>query len=409
MVSGCIGFMDKRRDKKEIGNNWVRKIARLVFFVAVVFVLSGASLVVIDRYLFPYLATVKWARKLEFFEKATQDVVVVNKTEQITVSEDQAISIYSNKSASSVVEIFSVKGEGKNPGKMKDASLVRSGSGLIMTADGLVLTYKDAIFDGQTKYRIFTQKDKSFESRLVAIDNFTDLVLLKIDGIENLPVASFIAPEDIKPGMKAVAIGRSGNSFQPIYRSGLVNQYSSDFSLAGALPISDKLHGAYIADFGMREGEDDSVVGGAVANYGGNVIGILGARKISSQKQYFIVSSNCIQELVNQYIATGSVRRGSLGAYYLPLSGESAALFGSLDRGALVYSPSGQQGLAVMAGSAAEKAGLKIMDVVVSVNGEEVNTENNLARLVSKHKPGEEISLEVMRDGKEMDIKVVLH
>ncbi|MDD5489747.1 MAG: PDZ domain-containing protein [Candidatus Moranbacteria bacterium] len=400
--------MENKVSKKKGGKGWVRKIVRLVFFVAFVFILSGASLVVIDRYLFPYLATVKWAGKYNFFKKATEDVVVVNKTEQVTVSEDQTISSYSNESASSVVEILSSKEGNKNPGKMGDTSFVKYGSGLVITADGLILTYKDAVMDGQVKYRVFTQKDKSFDARLVAVDNFTNLALLKIDGVENLPVASFIAPEDMKTGMKAVAIGRSGNNFQLIFKSGLVSQYDSGFSLAGALPLSEKLQGVYVADFDMSEEGDERVVGGAVANYGGNVIGILGVRKISDQKQYFIIPSDRLQELVNQYISTGSVKRGALGVYYMPLTSESAALFGSSDRGALVYSPSGQQGLAVISGSAAEKAGMKIQDVIASVNGEEVNSENNLARLVSKYKPGEMVELKIIRDGKEVAIPVVL-
>ncbi|HBB36443.1 MAG: 2-alkenal reductase, 2-alkenal reductase [Candidatus Moranbacteria bacterium GW2011_GWC1_45_18] len=400
--------MESKGEKNRIKKNWVRKIVRIVFFVMTIFILSGASLIIIDRYLFPYLATVKWIGKYDFFKKATENVVIVNKTEQVTVSEDQTISRYSNESASSVVEILSLRGESKNPGKTKDTSLAKYGSGLVITADGLILTYKDAVFENQAKYRVFVQTNKSFDARLVAVDNFTNLALLKIDGVENLPVASFIASEDIKTGMKAVAIGRSGNNFQLIYKSGLVSQYDSDFSLAGALPLSEKLQGVYVADFEMNEEGDERVVGGAVANYGGNVIGIMGVRNVSDRKQYFIIPSDCILELVNQYISIGSVKRGSLGAYYLPLSSESAALFGNLDRGAFVYSPSGQQGLAVIAGSSAEKAGLKIFDVIVSVNGEEVNSENNLARLVSKYKPGEEIKLKIIRDSKEVIIPVVL-
>lgn len=400
--------MTNSEGKKRIRKNWVRKIVRLVFFVLLVFFLSGASLIIIDRYIFPYLATVKWAGKFDFFKKATQDIVVVNKTEQVTVSEDQTISRYSNESASSVVEILSLKEESKNPGKIKDVNFVKYGSGLVITADGLILTHREAILDEQSKYRIFIQKDKFFDARLVAIDSYTNLVLLKIDGAPSLPVASFIAPEDMKVGMKAVAIGRSGNNFQAIYKAGLVSQYDSDFSLAGALPLSEKLQGVYIADFDMDEEGDEKVVGGAVANYSGNVIGILGVREMSGQKQYFIIPSDCVQELINRYISAGSVKRGVLGIYYFSLSSESAALFGSSDRGALVYSPSGQQGLAVISGSAAEKAGLKIMDVIMSVAGEEVNSENNLARLVSKHKPGEELTLKVVRVGKETEVKATL-
>ena len=395
--------------KNKIRKNWVRKITRLIFFVLFIFIVSGISLVVIDRYLFPYLTTVKWIGKYKFFKKATEDVVIVNKTEQVTVSEDQTISRYSSRAASSAAEIISYKGESRNPGKIKDNSQVKFGSGLVITADGLILTYKDAILDDQSKYRVFVASDKYFDAQLVAIDSFTNLALLKIDGIENLSIASFIAPEDMKAGVKAVAIGRGGNNFQIIYKSGLVSQYASDFSLAGALPLSEKLQGVYIADFDINEEGDEKTIGGAVTDYNGNVIGVLGVRKSADKKQYFVVPSDCVQELINQYISTGSVKRGSLGIYYLLLSGESASLAGGgRDQGALVYSPSGQQGLAVMAGSAAEKAGVKIMDVIVAVNGEEVNFQNNLARLVSKYKPGEEITLKIIRDGKEVEAKAVL-
>ena len=408
MVSSylVLSLMKNKADERKIRRSWARRIIKIFFFAFFIFVVSGISLIIIDHYLFPYLASSKWLGKYEFFKKATENVVVVNKTEQVAVSEDQTISSYSNKSASSVAEILSFQEE-KSSGKQKEAE-VKSGSGLIITADGLILTYKDALLEGQAKYRIFTQKDSFFEARLVMIDNFTNLALLKIDGVENLPVASFIAPEDMKTGMKAVAIGRSGRNFQPIYKFGIVSQYDTDFSLAGALPFSEKLQGVYLSDFNMNEEGDDRFIGGGVTSYSGDVIGILGRQKISDQRQYFIIPPDIIQEFVNQYLSSGSVKRGSLGVYYQSLSSESAAPFGRGDRGALIYSPSGQQGLAVLAGSAAEKAGLKINDIVLSVNGEEISPEKNLARLVSQCKPGEEISLKIVREGKEMEVKAVL-
>ena len=125
------------------------------------------------------------------------------------------------------------------------------------------------------------------------------------------------------------------------------------------LPISEKLQGAYIADFDLDEEEDQKLVGGAVANYSGNVVGILGVRKISDQKQYFIIPSRLRSGVCESIYFSRDSEEGSLGVYYLSLSSESAALFGGADRGALVYSPSRQQGLAILSGSAAEKAGLR--------------------------------------------------
>jgi len=396
-----IGEKRKRKEKR------ARKLIRFAFFVLLVFFLSGASLVVIDRYLFPYLATVSRLEKYKLFKKITEDVVVVNKTEQVNISEDQTVSRYSNKSASSVVEIISLKRDAKGLTKL-GSSQIKYGSGLIVTADGLVLTSREAIFGESAEYKIFTEKGKYFRARLAAVDDFTNLTFLKIDGAPDLPVASFIAPEDMKVGARAVAIGRSGNDFQPIFKSGLVSEYASDFSLAGAVPFSDKMQGAYFADFDMREAGDEKSVGGAVTDYNGDVIGILGARKSADHEQYFIVPVSFVRELINRFISTGSVKRGALGTYYLPLSTESAAISGGLDKGALVFSPSGQQGLAVMAGSAAEKAGIRVGDVIASVNGEEVNQEDNLAELVSRHKPGEKVELKILRDKQEAIVSVVL-
>ncbi len=400
--------MIRNREENRKKGNKVRIISRIIFFVAIIFIVSGISLIVIDRYLFPYLATAKWAAKYKIFEKATKDIVVVNKTEQVTVSEDQTISNYSSRSASGVVEILSQKRSGGNQEKMNDTTQVRYGSGLIVTADGLILTFKDAIFTDQSKYHIFIAQNKSFEAKLMAVDSFTGLALLKIDDVSNLPAASFIAPEDMKAGLKVVAIGRNGSNFQAVYKSGLVSQYDEDFSLAGALANSEKIQGVFLADFHLTDEKSERTIGGPVVNYNGNVIGILGVRKMSDQKQYFLVSSDLIQEFVNQYISSGSVKRGSLGVYYRPLSGESAVLFGGDSRGAIVFSPSGQQGLAVIAGSAAEKAGIKIKDVITHVNGEEVNQEKNLARLISKYKQGEAVKLKILRDGKEMEVTAVL-
>jgi len=109
------------------------------------------------------------------------------------------------------------------------------------------------------------------------------------------------------------------------------------------------------------------------------------------------------------FLERGRLERGALGVYYVSLSRESAfARENKFDRGALVYSPSLQQGLAVISGSAGEKAGLKILDVILSVNGEEINPSQNLAYLISKYKPGDKIELRVIRDSKEMVFPVIL-
>lgn len=382
---------------------------RLVFFVVAVFVISGFSLIIVDNKIFPYLATARWVKNYSILKKAAEKVVVVNKTEQITLSEDQSISNYTGKSSASAVEVISSRKDAKALSRFDDKNQVRFGSGLIVTADGLVLTVREAIFEDQANYKIFVSAEKFYEARLVFVDSFTNLAFLKIDEVEDLPIASFIAPEDIKTGAKIVSIGRSGNSFQPVYKSGIISQFAPNFSLSGPVASSEKLQGVYAADFGDFRAGDERAGGEIVADFNGNVAGILGSRSISEKKEHFVIPVNHIEELLDQYLASGTARRGSLGVYFLSLNKEFAAVHNlNLDRGAMIFSPSLQQGLAVVSGSAAEKAGLRIMDVITGVNGEEIGANQNLAYLISKYKSGDSVNLKLVRDGKEMEVKVVL-
>ncbi|MDP1845525.1 MAG: S1C family serine protease [Candidatus Moranbacteria bacterium] len=386
------------------------RIIRFAFFVLLVFALSGASLVIIDYSLIPRLTTAKWLNKYKFLQKATKNVVVVNKTEQVTVSEEQNISRYSNKSASSVVEIISQKSaSGVSSKKSNQSGQTKFGSGLIATADGLIITYQEAILADPAKYKIITSDGTSFEGRVVLTDSFTGLTFIKVDGAENLPTASFIAPEDIKTGSKIIAIGRGESNASIVYKSGLISQLAEQYSLSGPLATSEKLQGVFLTDMAFDNLGDENLVGAAAADYNGDVVGILGSQKVDQTRQYFIISVNHIEHLIDEYLANGAIKRGSLGVYYLSLDKENSYLTGNkYDRGALVYSPSLQQGLAVISGSPADKAGLRISDVILSVNGEEVNPGQNLAYLVSKYKPGDELNITVARDGQEMEIKVTL-
>ena len=135
------------------------------------------------------------------------------------------------------------------------------------------------------------------------------------------------------------------------------------------------------------------------------MLGILGESKEDAGTKIFIVPVNHLQYVIDQYLGKGKIERATLGVYYVALSKENAYLArNNFDHGALVYSPSGQQGLAVLAGSPADQAGIKVGDIILSVNGDEVNPDQNLAYLISKYHPGDAVSLKINRDGKEMEV-----
>lgn len=390
----------KKRSKKA-------KLAKLVFFVVLIFIASGISSIFSDKYIFPWLATQEWFRKQSFFKKAMDNVTVINKTDQVTVSENQDISGYTQKSASSVVEIVARQKGDKN---IIPAS-GQSASGVIVTSDGLVASYGDKFFGGAgAEYEVFSQDGKSFGATVAAMDPFSNIVLLKLDKAENLPVAEFIAPEDIKTGMKTAAVGRSGFNAEMSLLLGITSELAKSYSLSGPLASSEKLQGVLFSDFsGTASANIKALSGGAAVDQNGNMIGIIGESREDAGTKMFIVPVNHLQYAIDQYLEKGKIERAVLGVYYAALSKENAYLArNSFDHGALIYSPSGQQGLAVLAGSPADQAGIRVGDIILSVNGEEVNPDQNLADLISKYKPGDTISLKIVRDGKEMEVKVTL-
>lgn len=392
---------------KRTKKSW--RSTRFVFFILFVFLLTALSSIISERYLFPYLATSSWSGKFKILRKGSENIVVVNKTEQVNVSEEKTIADYTSQSASSVVEIISKKIGAKNT-YLEDEKNGKIGSGVIVTADGMIATFKEAIFDKDADYRIILSDGNAHGAHLVTVDPFSELAFLKIDDVSNLPMVSFIAPEDIKVGTRAIIMGKDGFDSQSIFKLSLLSKMAKNFSIAGPLSSSEKLQGVFFLENNLDQEKDQNLVGAEVVDYNGDMMGIVGMKKDSDGNgTFFVIPVNHIQYLIDQLLTKGAVKRAHLGVYYLALTKENSFFSGSnLEKGALVYSPSLQQGLSVILGSSAEKAGIKIMDVITSVNGEEVNPGQNLAFLISKYKPGDTVTMKVLRDGKEMEVKAVL-
>jgi S1-C subfamily serine protease len=113
--------------------------------------------------------------------------------------------------------------------------------------------------------------------------------------------------------------------------------------------------------------------------------------------------------VIDRAIAKETEKNVKLGLYYMPVT-KTSALVGNLktEKGALVYSPSGQVSLAMLAGSPAQRAGLRINDIITAVNGQTVESQKSLPELLYQYKQGDQIELTVLRDGQEVKLPVQL-
>lgn len=373
----------------------IKKISKKAILIVFVVILGGLGGVLADRYAFPYLSTVSWFSKIDFLKKSIENVTVINRTEQVFVKEETSLSKITNQISSSVVNIISIP----------ERTMPQNGTGLIVTSDGLIMTYATAIIAENAKYKTLTFDGNSYDASLVGVDAYSNLAFLKINA-SNLPAVAFGDSDNAQPGEKIVAIGNSLGSYNNIFSSGLLESFNPSFNLAGkTVSSSEKMEGVFETDLSS----ENNFIGGPVVDYSGAVIGIVGAIQKDNEKAYFAIPSNKAQNVINRAIKNELGQNPYLGIYYVPIL-KTFALANNLgaDKGALIYSPSGQQGLSIIAGSPAQKAGLQIKDTILAIENQQIDEKNALSDLLYHFKKGDLIELTIMRNGQEQKVKVRL-
>ena len=188
--------------------------------------------------------------------------------------------------------------------------------------------------------------------------------------------------------------------------TGTLDTIDTPFNLSGkTVSSTEKWEGV----FRMNLGQDTDFVGGPVIQYNGEMLGIVGSLSIDNISQTFILPAKAVRQSLDFILSGKNLKRPVFGAYYVPLT-QAYALQHGLTRteGALIHSPSGKSGLALISGKSAEKAGLQVNDIVVAVNNETVTLANPLAVLLARFRSGEVITLSIDRAGTLKDILVTL-
>ena len=375
-----------------------------IFFGLTIILLGGLGGIIAEHYLFPYLSENAFFSKYEFIKKASRNVTVINKTEQVVIKEEFSIEKIINQVSSSIVNIISYT-EDPTGKKINFSSVIKNGTGTIVTSDGIIMTYASAILNKNVRYKVILFDGNVKDAEFLGIDAYSQLAFLKIEA-NNLPTISFANSTDAKIGEKIVAIGNNALNYSNRYSSQILGSFDANASLFGSnISSSEKLEGFFKTNLPP----DDAYVGGPIVDYLGQVVGIIGIIENGSTKDFFQIPSNKVKNVLERAIRKDLESAPYLGIYFLPLTKTYLALNKvSRVNGALIYSASGQQGLAIIANSPAQKAGLKIGDLIIAFNGQEINQEKTLPDLLYQYKKGDLIELTVIRNNQELKIKVQL-
>ena len=381
-----------------------KKIAKGIIIIFLIFSIGGIGGVYFDQKVLPFIRTNKHLSRINLFNRLSENVTVINKTEQVIIKEDDSINKIASQASNAVVNIVSITNQ-KETGLKTIQNINQSGTGVIVTSDGLIATYRSSIIEKDATCQVFLSNRNYYSATLLDIDEFSDLAFLKIEA-PNLTAISLADSADALPGKKIVAIGNSFGEYQNRYEGGLLSNVAKTFNLSGkTVASSEKLEGVFEDDFKNQT----EYIGGPVIGYSGDMIGIIGMQVINGKEKYFQIPSNIVKNSMNLILQNKNFDRPYFGAYYISITKEYA-ITNNLDhdRGALIYSPSGKQGLAMISGSPAENAGLRINDIIVSVNSQGVNLDNPLSNLIAQYKKGDIIEMTVDRSGEEVKIPVEL-
>ncbi len=271
------------------------------------------------------------------------------------------------------------------------------GSGVVISRQGYIVTNHHVV-DRASSIRVTFSDKREYEARIVGIDKSTDMAVIQIevDDDDPIPVVALGDSDEVQVGEWVLAVGNPFRLTSTV-TAGIVSALGRQVNI-----IEDEFR---IEDFIQTDAAiNPGNSGGALVNLQGELIGISTAiaTESGSYEGYgFAVPVNLVERIVQDLIAYGEVQRGYLGVTIRSIDAVSARRLG-LDRIGGVYLER------VERGSAAFRGGLREGDVVLTVQGRSVNETNELQSTIARHRPGDQVAVEVWRAGETRRVLVEL-
>jgi|ERR1035437_9790046 2-alkenal reductase len=263
------------------------------------------------------------------------------------------------------------------------------GTGIIFDSKGDILTNNHVVANGTNFTVLFAQATNPLPATLVGTDPLNDLAVLKVNG--KIPaVATFGSSADLQPGQPVLAIGSALGDYHNTVTLGVVSALHRN--LQGSTDTNE-MDDMIQTDAAINHGNS----GGPLVNLAGEVVGIntaIAASNLSAgdvtQGIGFAIPINRAKDVAQQLVKNGKVSHPYLGVnYQLVDSTVKESLGLSVDHGALISQ--------VASGSPASNAGLQMGDIILSINGTNIDSQNTLYSLLSQHNIGETIKLSVQK------------
>ncbi|MCL2133059.1 MAG: trypsin-like peptidase domain-containing protein [Bacteroidales bacterium] len=270
--------------------------------------------------------------------------------------------------------------------RYREQSIMGYGSGVIISEDGYIVTNNHVVQDA-AQIEVTLDNRHSYIARLVGADPSSDLAVLKVEA-QGLPFLSFANSDRVRIGEWVLAVGNPFNLTSTV-TAGIVSAKARNINIISANLDDSPIESFIQTDAPINSGNS----GGALVNARGELIGI-NAAIASNTGAYagysFAIPANIAKKVTSDLIQYGVVQRA-----YLGVTAEMGNRFGKeqpLERGVALG--------ALLRNGAAHKAGVQVGDVLLSINGKEVNSRAEMMEIIGRNLPGDQIEITVLRDGK---------
>ena len=281
-------------------------------------------------------------------------------------------------------------GEGEGAPRDMPRQVMAAGSGFVISADGYIVTNNHVVQDA-TKVLVTFEDGTEREATLIGTDKRTDLAVVKVETGEDLPYVR-LSDAEARVGEWVVAVG---NPF------GLGGTVTAGIVSARGRDIAGSAYGDFLQiDAAVNTGNS----GGPAFNLEGDVIGVntaIYSPNGGSVGIAFAIPASIVKQVTDDLIASGTVTRGYLGVGIQDVTRDLADGLGlGSSRGALVTDPA--------EGGPAKAAGVLSGDVIVKVDGDEIQDALDLSRTIAAKDPGATVKLDIWRNGKDESLSVTL-
>lgn len=277
--------------------------------------------------------------------------------------------------------------------EIPDNVSVGFGSGVVISPDGYIVT-NNHVVEGARKIEVtFNDKHKK-EAKIIGSDPNTDIALIKVEA-NDLEYLTFGDSDKVRVGEWVLAVGNPFNLTSTV-TAGIVSAKARNINILGEGTIESFIQ----TDAAVNPGNS----GGALVNTEGDLIGInaaIASRTGSYEGYSFAIPSNIARKVVEDFLQYGSLQRAYIGVAVAEITEELAEK-------ANLKSLSGVYVAGISEGSGAHKAGIKVGDIILNVNGVPVDTRSQLIGAVGQYRPGDKVNVKFIHDNKEKIVTVTL-